>query len=157
MPDLSSDIISESAGIAFGGGRMIYVMRSHVGSTVKPMFVARSEDWGKTWSVPEILTPRGVMPRMVLLECGMIALSYGRPGLYLLFSNDDGRTWHTPTTLLPKEGAEAGGLTTDCCGYSSLLVTGPDRFLIVYSDFRHVDKDGRRCKAIKVREVTVSV
>jgi len=33
------------------------------------------------------------------------------------------------------------------------VVTGPDRFLVVYSDFQYRDAAGRRCKAICVREV----
>ena len=41
------------------------------------------------------------------------------------------------------------------CGYTKLYATGPDRFLIVYSDFQHLDEGGQQCKAIKVREIVV--
>lgn len=157
VPNLGFIGFMEPGVVSFGDGRMVCVMRSHHGSTLKPMFVSRSKDWGKTWSVPEVLAPYGVMPRMVLLECGVIALSYGRPGMHLLFSSDDGQTWHTPITLLPRKGEKAGGMLSACCGYSSLLVIGPDRFLIAYSDFKYVNKDGQQCKAIKVREVRVKV
>ena len=39
---------------------------------------------------------------------------------------------------------------------TSLVVAGPDRFLVAYSDFRHRDAEGRPCKAIAVREVVVT-
>ncbi len=42
------------------------------------------------------------------------------------------------------------------CANTSLVVTGPDRFLVAYSDFRHRDAEGRPCKAIAVREVVVT-
>ena len=41
------------------------------------------------------------------------------------------------------------------CGYTSLLATGPDRFLIIYSDFKYKNAAGEIRKAIKVREVIV--
>jgi hypothetical protein len=42
------------------------------------------------------------------------------------------------------------------CGYTSLLATGPDRFLIIYSDFKYAAPAGETRKAIKVREVLVT-
>jgi hypothetical protein len=42
------------------------------------------------------------------------------------------------------------------CGYTSLLATGKDRFLVVYSDFRYVNDKNEIRKAIKVREVVVT-
>ncbi|MEI6972000.1 MAG: hypothetical protein WCL44_10845 [bacterium] len=39
------------------------------------------------------------------------------------------------------------------CANTSVVVTGPDRFLVAYSDFGHRNADGKRCKAICVREV----
>jgi hypothetical protein len=42
------------------------------------------------------------------------------------------------------------------CGYTELLVTGKDRFLVIYSDFKYQNQAGETRKAIKVREVKVS-
>jgi len=44
---------------------------------------------------------------------------------------------------------------TICCN-PEWLVTGPDQFLVVYSDYRHRDHLGQVRKAILVREVTVT-
>jgi len=41
------------------------------------------------------------------------------------------------------------------CANLDIAITGPDRFLVAYSDFQHKDADGRTCKAIKVREISV--
>ena len=43
----------------------------------------------------------------------------------------------------------------DSCGYTDLVATGPDRFLIAYSHFKHPAENGELRKAILVREVTV--
>jgi len=38
------------------------------------------------------------------------------------------------------------------CANTSVVVTGPNRFLVAYSDFRYTNEAGERCKAICVRE-----
>ena len=83
-----------------------------------------------------------------------MALSYGRPGVHVTFSLDGvGDTWTPPITI--REGTHENRQEhTD--GYTSLLPTGADSFLLAFSDFKHLDKDGNIRKAIKVCRVTVS-
>lgn len=78
--------------------------------------------------------------------------------------------WHTPLNLLPEPGGKTRGsigrrgtkpaveqaVHDDTCGNCTVLKTGPDRFLVAYSDFRHINAAGQRCKAICVREVRVN-
>src|ERR1035438_5026839 len=67
--------------------------------------------------------------------------------------------WSKSLELLPYE--IGGNDTTEhmwlgevvSCGYAGLLATGPDRFLVIYSDFQHRNEAGKIRKAIKVREV----
>jgi hypothetical protein len=81
-----------------------------------------------------------------------VALSSGRPGVQLRFCADGrGKTWAQPIELMPYTD-ETDAVS---CGYTSLLATGPDRFLIVYSDFKYKNAAGEIRKAIKVREVIV--
>ena len=63
-----------------------------------------------------------------------------------------GTAWSEPLELLPyaNEKEEVS------CGYTSLLATGPDRFLIIYSDFKYPTPAGALRKAIKVCEVIVT-
>jgi hypothetical protein len=42
------------------------------------------------------------------------------------------------------------------CGYTSLLATGADTFLVIYSDFNYRTPAGQIRKAIKTREVRVT-
>ena len=172
IPNFDVGGLYEPGVVSFGNGRMICVMRTDTGGTHEPMFIARSTDWGKTWTALEIITPFGVMPKLVQLDNGVIALVYGRPGVQLLFCTDGkGEVWHSPMTLLPEPGEKtratvgrrSGGVSTDrqvghddTCGNCTVLKTGPDRFLVAYSDFRHTNAMGERCKAIKVQEVVVT-
>ncbi|MBA4388094.1 MAG: hypothetical protein C0404_08945 [Verrucomicrobia bacterium] len=115
------------------------------------MLMTSSLDRGRTWSKPAKLHPFGVFPGMVLLGNGVLALSYGRPGVHLKFSPDGcGRGWTEPTTLIAGDEKKTIEAT---CGYTSLLEIGRDEFLIAYSDFEHRGADGRQCKAILVRRV----
>lgn len=171
IPNFVSGGLYEPGVVSFGDGRMICIMRTSTGGTHEPMFISRSSDWGKIWTIPEIITPFGVMPKIVRLDNGVITLVYGRPGVQLLFCTDgNGEIWHTPINLLPELGEKTrasigcrGTITTnnqaghdDTCGNCTVLKTGSDRFLVAYSDFRYVDAAGQTCKAIKVQELTVA-
>lgn len=58
----------------------------------------RSATEGRTWSVAtvlKLLRPSNVLPRVVCLTNGLLALSSGRIGLFLDVSSDNGTTWHS--------------------------------------------------------------
>jgi hypothetical protein len=85
--------------------------------------------------------------------------------LHVKASADGGRTWcesqpivgPAEREILAKPATEWWESRNDwSCANTSLVVTGPDRFLVAYSDFRHRDAEGRPCKAIAVREVVVT-
>lgn len=159
-PDLQAD----PKGAARGGftepmfdlmpdGLCVCVARTTDGRGPGPLYVSRSRDFGKTWSRPEAITSNGVLPRILHLENGVQVLSAGRPGVQVRFCTDgQGKTWSDPFEMLPYENGDEGG----SCGYTSVLPTGPDRFLIDYSNFRYVNDEGRPRKAILVREVVVT-
>lgn len=81
---------------------LIVVMRT---GSYQPMYIARSDDAGRTWTTPrKISTPNGlpvmsVYPAMERLADGSLLLMVGRPGLSLLRSFDDGVTWSNPTWI----------------------------------------------------------
>ncbi len=123
---------------------------------------ARSRDNGLTWSTPEPVASSSVTPHLVKLENGVVALVYGRPGVHVKFSTDQCRTWSASTPIIGKTREEelAAGrnlmdaMYFDSVSYSNTRVvkTGVDRFLVLYTDFKH-GADKR--KAIVVREVQV--
>ena len=134
-------------------GTFLCIARTTDGNGIGPMYASRSKDLGRTWSKPEALTPNGVLPRLLRLENGVLVLASGRPGVQLRFSTDGkGKRWTDPCELGPITSSNLGA---DTCGYTSLLATGPDTFLIAYSHFKHSNEKGELRKAILVREVRV--
>jgi hypothetical protein len=118
-----------------------------------PMYFSRSTDLGVTWTKPRTFTKTGVLPRLLQLDNGVIVLSSGRPGVQLRFCIDGkGEKWTDPFEMLPFKSEKE---TAVSCGYTGLLATGPNSFLLIYSDFKYHNKDNQIRKAIKVREITV--
>ena len=143
---------TEPAFTILADGSFLCVARTTDGIGNGPMYASRSLDLGRTWSRPEVIARSGVLPRLLRLANGVIVLSSGRPGVQLRFCADGhGKTWTEPFELLPYANEQ----DQVSCGYTSLLATGRDRFLIIYSDFKHPTPAGELRKAIKVREVIV--
>lgn len=134
-------------------GTMISVMRTSPGISTNPLYISYSYDLGKTWTEPRAFTNNGVLPNLLQLENGVVVLSSGRKGVQLRFNAEgDGKIWTDPFEMLRFRGIK-GQVS---CGYTGLLATGPDRFLIVYSDFKNRNDDGEIRKAILVREVIIN-
>jgi hypothetical protein len=80
-------------------------------------------------------------------------ISFGRPGVWLLFSDDGaGRHWGSRHTLVEPDPA---GNTAATCGYTSMEPLDDQRFLVAHTIFRYPDPAGVR-KAVVVREVQIS-
>ena len=58
-----------------------------------PLYCSRSSDNGRSWTPPEQIADRGVCPNLVTLDNGIIVCTYSRPGNWLIFSDDNGKTW----------------------------------------------------------------
>ncbi len=135
-------------------GSLLCIMRSSDGLGISPMYYTRSTDMGVTWTKPQPFTRNGVKPKMVLMDNGVIALASGRPGMQVRFCTDNkGERWTDPFEMLPFESEKE----SVSCGYPSLLVTGENKFLIIYSDFKFKNPAGEIRKAIKVREIEVNL
>ncbi len=158
-PDMTADPkgdkregFTEPGSEVLADGSVLCAMRTNDGNGVGPMYASRSKDDGKTWSKPRVIAPNGVLPRLLRLENGVLVLASGRPGVQVRFCIDGkGDKWTDPFEMVP---VIPGGKGADTCGYTGLLATGPDSFLIAYSHFKHLTESGPR-KAILVREVTV--
>ena len=109
-------------------GDILCAMRSGGYPPAKPTpcYLCRSTDEGQTWSGPQAILPLGVSPRLCVMRNGMIVCTTGRPGNWLVFSKDDGRTW---------QGAfcfhQGGPWPTITC-YNQLYETAPDTILVIY-------------------------
>lgn len=131
----------------------ICVMRTGSRSSMHKTF---SYDRGKTWTDPVPFTPNGVMPNLLKLDNGVLALSSGRPGVQLRFSLDGtGERWTEPIDMIHFM-KEDGTYTLDVsCGYTSMIENGRDSFFLVYSDFTTKNREGEPRKSIWCRKVRV--
>jgi len=134
-------------------GTFLCVLRTTDGLGDSPMYISRSTDMGVTWTRSEPFIRAGVLPRLLQLDNGVIVMASGRPGVQLRFCTDSkGEKWTDPFEMLPWENRK----DAVSCGYTELLATAKDRFLLIYSDFKYLNKENEIRKAIKVREVIVT-
>ena len=117
-----------AAGLAHDGS--IIVLSSGWGGEglrghIEPVWACRSEDGGCTWSHTEDFALPDGMPHLVpfgdivrLDGDSLAASGYGGGSSYLVFSNDDGRTWGDAVVLGPGDHNE-----------TALLRLRPDRWL----------------------------
>lgn len=89
-----------------------------------PVMVTRSSDGGRTWLKPWRTGINGCYPDLAVLSGGMLALSSGRPGAYVLFSSDNGDTWHDLTLV------DAAYYS----GYTALIETRPGELLVAFGE-----------------------
>lgn len=167
--DLSWGFTEEHALARMPDGDLLCVIRTKTSNDAADthyLAAARSSDEGRTWTMLAPLAEFSVTPHLLTLGNGTVAVVYGRPGVHVKASADSGRTWIDAAAvvgppereLLARPLGEWWALRHDfSCANTSVVVTGPDRFLIAYSDFRYLDADGRRCKAICVREVAMKI
>jgi hypothetical protein len=133
-------------------GSALALMRTTDGEGPGPMYWARSTDGGKTWSQPAVFDDLGVSPQMLALKSGVTLAVYGRPGLYVRATADPaGLRWEKRVTVV-----EPGRIGTDTCSYAALLPLNDHTALVAYSNFNLRNPDGKRCKGIQVRAVTVA-
>ncbi|WP_128548161.1 sialidase family protein [Larkinella soli] len=161
-PDLTNDPngnrrlalgFTEPAFEILSDGSYLCVLRTADGLGNSPMYLSRSTDRGATWSRPQAFTSSGVLPQLLQLKNGVTVLAAGRPGMQLRFSTGSGGLqWTDAFEMLPFNDPKE----VVSCGYPDLLAIGPDRFLLIFSDFRYKNEKGEIRKAIKVREVTVT-
>jgi hypothetical protein len=97
-----------------------------------PMYQCRSRDEGRTWGKPERVADRGVWPNTCVTRDRVIVCTYGRPGNWLTFSLDSGRTW-------------VGHFCFDdaaSTSYNSVEETAPGEVLVMYDRGQVIDDSG---------------
>jgi Neuraminidase (sialidase) len=83
-----------------------------------PLYMSHSTDGGKTWTPPMGIADRGCNPHIVTLENGIMVCAYARPGVWVVFSDDNGKTWKGHTQV--DNGRK----------YGYLIAMGPDQFMV---------------------------
>ena len=100
VPAITQEGFREADLVEAPNGDLICVMRSGgrnpapgVNLFPTPLYCSRSSDKGKTWTPPVQIADRGTCPSLVTLRNGIIVCTYGRPGNWLIFSDDNGQSW----------------------------------------------------------------
>jgi hypothetical protein len=92
-----------------------------------PIYMSVSVDGGKSWSSADAISKYGVWPNAVLMQNGILAASYGRPGNWLIFSNNEGNSWG------PRIPFYQDLYPPDCSNYFSMAEVAPGVLLVVYA------------------------
>jgi len=124
--ELRTGGFNESDLLALPSGEILCFMRTVCGGAIKPMYMNMSNDDGKTWCIPDPVAERGVCAYACLMDSGVIAVIYGRPGNWLMFSVDDGQHW------LGRFQFYMGPKAYDAWNYCALDQVAPDTLLAVY-------------------------
>jgi len=92
----------------------------------KPLYVCTSADQGKTWTKPQPTSPHlySISPTLAVLDNGVVACAYGRPGLHIAFSTDNGRTWSRDQKLSKVPDASI-------TGQIDMVKIGPNKLMAI--------------------------
>ena len=109
-------------------GEILAVLRAHDSDKppYQPLYVSRSTDKGKSWTKPQPTDPPlySISPTRVVLDNGVVACAYGRPGLHSAFSADNGRTWSRDKKLTKVSGAKV-------TGQIDMVKVGPNKLMAI--------------------------
>ena len=97
-----------------------------------------STDAGQTWTKPRLTQPplKTISPTLAVLDNGVVACVYGRPGVHVVFSTDNGHTWTNRVTftnlgtlwlLKGKDRSEGRSI----CGQADMVKVGPNKLLAI--------------------------
>jgi len=142
--------------LAFPNGNLVASFRHDAlyCSGGAPLNIRQSRDLGKTWSEPKAIRMPGTNPQGWVLANGIAVLSYQRPGVFFTFCADGkGDKWGNDVTVVKPWRCQRFE-NSDCNG--NVLITGPDRFIYVYTKWDVPDPWGQPRLAVLAQEFIVS-
>ena len=130
-------------------GHFLCIMRTQgaqFNGEYRTLYVSWSDAQGKNWSKPVPTEPHlmNISPTLQVLDNGVVACQYGRPGFHVAFSLDNGHTWQDRISFsdLPEP------IIT---GQFDMVKVGPNRLVAVGSD-----AEGTKVWPVTVERLKVS-
>lgn len=140
-----------------GNGHLLCVMRSGGNPAgfgqerYTPLMASHSYDGGLSWDPPYPIAAYGVKPMLLQMSNGLIVCLAGRPGFFLLFSADQGRTWSTPYWISQQHGPWGESPS----GYGALLELEPGVLAISYDEYSSSGSDARMVSRSRRCRITI--
>ena len=133
----------EATTVRLADGRLMVVFR--LGGYVDKESVLYGQSWssdeGRTWTAPiNMAGPKSVEPSMIAMPSGVVALSGGRPGLWVwLDRKGDGQTWqrvdiraHHNRCVPAEPISESEGWDHQTSAYTELAMLDATNLLLIY-------------------------
>ncbi len=121
-------------------GDLICIMRT---GGYSPLFKSYSSDYGATWSKPEYIGQSGVSPDLKVLSNGILACSFGRPDVSVMFTSDGNGSYWPEKSLVWRNANKKEGLVIGndywsydvigTCGYTGLAEIAAGKVMLVFS------------------------
>ncbi len=122
-PWMGSEGPNEAALVRLSDSRLFCIFRTGSnGNNHDYLGAAWSSDDGKTWSTPISTGFKGVAPHLRLMSNGLLVATFGRPGVTMMFSPNEGRSWSSITTIVKGESS----------GYADVIEVDAGKLLVVY-------------------------
>lgn len=127
---------AEPSLVQLADGDLMCVMRMGGGADF-PLRRSYSRDGGRTWSPPDVLPAGSVEPSLKRLHNGVLALSTGRPGIFLWLSSDGrGERWQSIDLLAHHNrwapGADYQITPAQTTAYTEIIEVAPNHLLLAY-------------------------
>ena len=109
----------------------------------RPLYTTKSTNGGLTWTTPAIAVVQAgeshsdldsSSPTLAVLNNGVVALEYGRPGFHVAFSTDYGATWGGILHFSELPGTTADPNDIESTGQFDMTKAGPNKLVAFGSD-----------------------
>lgn len=130
IPDANAEGYCEADVEETSPGHLVCILRTQGHEIFSPMYVCHSDDFGKTWSAPELMCDWGVLPKLLKMSDGTLVCASGHRHTMFIFSDDDGKSWSEPFIVEPCDGLWDKSAT----GYVSYYESRPGELTIIYAD-----------------------
>ena len=136
-------------------GRLLCAMRTQgaeLAAEYRPIYVSWSDTQGKNWTKPIPTDPNleNIWPTLAVLDNGVVACQYGRPGVHVAFSTDSGRTWRDRVSFSDLQ-------EPIITGQGDIVKVGPNQLVAVGNDAEGIKVCPITVERVKVKAAQTKV